>query len=101
MLLLQGTILPLHPAGQAVTIHLAPSSIAPRRGREEAIVCPDPALALPTALKASSLLLQEVTAPGACSDPQGSGGCASIQHARVQSVAQPSGVPETLLSLCL
>lgn len=68
--------------------HLAPRwCITPRWSRKGAIVRPDPASALRTALQASSLPLKAVTTQRACSGSQASGGCTGIQRPRARPAA--------------
>ena len=67
--------------------HPAPCScITPQRGRKGVIVSLDPALALPSTLRAGSLLLKAVTAQRACLDSQESRGHAGIQCPGAQRV---------------
>lgn len=86
----------LFPGGRANAVaapgrarhHPSPCSrITPQQGRKGAIVCPDPVLALPTTLKAGSLLLKAVTAWRACSGSQASGSHAGIQRPGARLVA--------------
>lgn len=73
--------------------HPAPClGITPWRGRKGAIVCPDPVLALPTALKAGSWRLMAVTALHARSVvAQASGGHTGIQRPRAWPAAELQG----------